>query len=202
MKALRRAREEIRRDRAKAAPIGIGYRAAESWRGDYQLITYKKGAWVVHMLRNLLLNVRTMNEDRFQTMMSTFYETYRGKRASTVDFQRMVEKAVGQPMDWFFDEWVYGTAVPTYTFSYNVVPDSAGFVARLRVRQSDVPETFKMYVPVLITLPEGDGIVRILVTGPTTDATIRLPAMPKSLQLNPLESVLADVKTESWTEHQ
>ena len=154
------------------------------------------------MLRNLLLNVRTMNEDRFQTMMSTFYETYRGKRASTVDFQRMVEKAVGQPMDWFFDEWVYGTAVPTYTFSYNVVPDSAGFVARLRVRQSDVPETFKMYVPVLITLPEGDGIVRILVTGPTTDATIRLPAMPKSLHLNPLESVLADVKTESWTEHQ
>ncbi|HYU08674.1 MAG TPA: M1 family aminopeptidase [Gemmatimonadales bacterium] len=202
LKALRRAREEIRRDRAKAAPIGIGYRAAESWRGDYQLITYKKGAWVVHMLRNLLLNVRTMNEDRFQTMMSTFYETYRGKRASTVDFQRMVEKAVGQPMDWFFDEWVYGTAVPTYTFSYNVVPDSAGFVAHLRVRQSDVPETFKMYVPVLITLPEGEGIVRILVKGPTTDATIRLPGMPKSLQLNPLESVLADVKTESWTEHQ
>ena len=202
MKALRRARENIRRERTKAAPLGVGTRAAESWRGDYELITYEKGAWVLHMLRNMLLDVSTMNEERFQTMMSTFYETYRGKRATTVDFQRTVEKAVGQPMDWFFDEWVYGTAVPTYTFSYTVVPDSAGLVAHLRVRQSDVPETFKMYVPVLITLPEGEGIVRILVKGPTTDATIRLPVMPKSLQLNPLESVLADVKTESWTEHQ
>src|SRR5256885_1586902 len=92
MKALRRAREDIRRERSKAAPIGIGYRAAESWRGDYNLMTYEKGAWVLHMLRNMLLNTRTMNEDRFQTMMSTFYETYRGKRASTVDFQRIVEK--------------------------------------------------------------------------------------------------------------
>ncbi|HZE93633.1 MAG TPA: M1 family aminopeptidase [Gemmatimonadales bacterium] len=202
MKALRRARENIRRERTKAAPLGVGTRAAESWRGDYELITYEKGAWVLHMLRNMLLDVSTMNEERFQTMMSTFYETYRGKRATTVDFQRTVEKAVGRPMDWFFDEWVYGTAVPTYTFSYTVLPDSAGFVAHLRVRQSDVPETFKMYVPVLITLPEGEGIVRILVKGPTTDATIRLPVMPKSLQLNPLESVLADVKTESWTEHQ
>jgi len=196
--ALRRARENIRREREKAAPIGLGYRAGESWRGDYTLMTYEKGAWVVHMLRNMLLNTRTMNEDRFAAMMRSFYEQYRGKRASTDDFQRAVERAVGQPMDWFFDQWVYGNAVPTYTFSYNVVPDSGAFVAHLHVRQTDVPETFKMYVPVLISFPEGEGLARILVKGPETDVTLRLPGLPKSLQLNPLESVLAEVKTESW----
>lgn len=201
LKALRRARENIRRERAKAAPIGIGYRAEENWTGHYQLTTYGKGAWVVHMLRNMLLNTRTLDEDRFQAMMRAFYENYRGKRASTADFQRMTEQALGQSMDWFFDEWVYGTAVPTYTFSYKVVPDSAGFAAHLHVRQTDVPDNFKMYVPILVTMQEGEGLVRILVKGPLTDATIRLPAMPKSLQLNPLESVLADVKTEAWTEH-
>ena len=201
LKALRRARENIRRERAKSAPLGVGSRAAESWRGDYELITYQKGAWVVHMLRNMLLNTRTMNEDRFQAMMRAFYENYRGQRVTTADFQRMTEQALGQSMDWFFDEWVYGTAIPTYTFSYKVVPDSAGFVAHVHVRQTDVPDNFKMYVPILVTMQEGDGLVRILVKGPLTDATIRLPAMPKSLQLNPLESVLADVKTEAWTEH-
>jgi hypothetical protein len=101
-------------------------------------------------------------------------------------------------MDWFFNEWVYGTGVPTYTFSWSADSDSAGVAAHLRVRQSDVPEAFAMYVPVLIKFDQGEALVRLLVRGHTTDATLRLPALPKSMQLNPLESVLAEVKTEDW----
>jgi len=101
-------------------------------------------------------------------------------------------------MDWFFNEWVYGTAVPTYTFSWNAEPDSAGFRAHLRVRQSDVPDDFGMYVPVLIKFAEGEAMVRFLVRGPTTETTLQLPAEPKTMELNPLESVLAEVKTEGW----
>src|SRR5213078_3227472 len=124
LKTLRDSRQVIRRERAKAAPLGIGTRAADSWRGDYQLITYEKGAWVLQMLRNMLLDTRTMSEDRFIATMQDFYTTYRGKRATTNDFQKVVERHVGQPMDWFFNEWVYGTAVPTYTFSWTTEPDS------------------------------------------------------------------------------
>ena len=200
MKALRRARQDIRRERAKAAPIGLGYRAGESWRGNYSLMTYQKGAWVVHMLRNMMLNTRTMNEDRFKAMMRDFYETYRGKRASTLDFQRIVERHTGQPMDWFFNQWVYGTEVPTYTFSWNAETDSTGNAVRLRVRQSDVPETFVMYVPVLIKFAQGEAMIRMLVRGATTETIVRLPAPATEVTLNPLESVLAEVKTESWSD--
>jgi len=198
LKALRDSRQEIRKERASAAPIGLGRRAGQSWRGNYELSTYKKGAWVVHMLRNLMLDTRTMSEDRFTAMMQDFYKTYRGKRATTEDFQRVVEHHFGQPMDWFFNEWVYGTAVPTYTFSWSANADSAGYAAHVRVRQSDVPEGFAMYVPILIKFAQGEAIVRMLVRGPTTDATIRLPAQPTGMQLNPLESVLAEVKVEDW----
>ncbi len=198
LKALKDARQEIRRERGTAAPIGLGRRAGESWRGNYELSTYKKGAWVVHMLRNLMLDTRNMSEDRFTAMMRDFYQTYRGKRASTEDFQHVVEHHTGIPMDWFFNEWVYGTAVPTYTFSWNAEPDSSGFSAHLRVRQSDVPDDFAMYVPVLIKFAQGEAMVRVLVRGPTTDATLKLPAEPKTVELNPLESVLAEVKTEGW----
>src|SRR5439155_162954 len=45
LKRLKQSREEIRRERDKAAPIGLGWRAAESWKGNYQLMTYQKGAW-------------------------------------------------------------------------------------------------------------------------------------------------------------
>lgn len=201
LKKLRDARDEIRHERGKAAPIGLGTRASESWRGDYSLMTYQKGAWVLHMLRNLLLDINTMREDRFQAMMRDYYTTFRGKRVTTQDFQRMVEKHLGQPMDWFFDEWVYGTAIPTYTLSWKAETDSAGKPAlRLRVRQRDVPPGFGMYVPVLIKFQQGEAMVRILVRDTTTNAIIRVPTKPTSVVLNPLESVLADVKTESWSD--
>lgn len=198
LKKLRDSRQHIRRERDKAAPLGIGTRAAESWRGNYQLITYEKGAWVLHMLRNMLLNTSDMSEERFVALMHDFYQSYRGKRATTEDFQRVVERHFGQPMDWFFNEWVYGTAIPTYTFSWNAARDSAGVIAQLRVRQSDVPEGFAMFVPVLVKFDQGEAIVRLLVRGATTDAKLRLPAEPRSIELNPLESVLAEVKTEAW----
>jgi hypothetical protein len=38
----------------------------------------------------------------------------------------------------------------------------------------------------------------MLVRGPTSEASIHLAALPKSIQVNPLESVLAEVKTEEW----
>jgi len=55
-----------------------------------------------------------------------------------------------------------------------------------------------MPVPVLIKFDQGEAFVRMRVSGPTSEVRIRLPAEPKSLQLNPLESVLAEVKTEDW----
>ena len=198
LKKLRESREEIRRERNKAVPIGLGVRAAESWRGHYELTTYQKGAWVLHMLRNMMMDTRTMSEDRFKAMMRDFYETYRGKRASTLDFQRTVEKHVGQPMDWFFNDWVYGTAVPTYTFSWGTTRDSTGITAHVRVRQDDVPDGFAMYVPILIKFDDGEAIGRIRVRGATTDGSFRLPAQPKTMQLSPFESVLAEVKMEPY----
>jgi hypothetical protein len=197
---LRRMREDIRRERNTAAPIGLGRRAQQSSRGNYELSSYQKGAWVVHMLRNLMLNTRTMDESKFTAMMHDFYTSYRGKSATTSDFQRTVETHMGQPMDWFFNEWVYGTAIPTYTFSWNAETDSTGKPAvRLRVRQSDVPVGFGMYVPVLIKFADGEAIIRMLVREETTESFVRLPSPAVEVKLNPLESVLADVKTEAWS---
>ena len=201
LKQLRDSRQEIRRERHKAAAIGLGGRATESWRGNYSLMTYQKGAWILHMLRNMLLDARTMKEDRFKAMMRDYYVSHRGKRVTTLDFQRTVEKHLGQSMDWFFDEWVYGTAIPTYTFSWKAEVDSTGKPAvRLRVRQSDVPPGFGMYVPVLIKFGQGEALIRMLVRDSSSEAVVRLPALPREVTLNPLESVLAEVKTESWSD--
>jgi len=103
-------------------------------------------------------------------------------------------------MDWFFDEWVNGTAIPTYILSWHAEPAADHkYALHIRIRQEDVPKDFIMPVPLEIEMGDGArAYVRVNVRGPVTEATLPLPAEPTQLELNPLESVLAEVKTEGW----
>lgn len=201
-KQLRATRHDIRSRRNDAQPIALGYRVGNvgGLPGDYQTMVYDKGAWVLHMLRNLMIDLRTMNEEAFRGTMQDFYQQYRGRRASTRDFQRVVEEHAGMSMEWFFDEWVDGTAIPTYVLSWKAEPaDSGRYTLHLRVRQEDAPDAFIMPVPLEITFADSTTArVRVNVHGPSVEATLRVPGEPKRLELNALESVLAEVKTEAW----
>ncbi|MGH7675923.1 MAG: M1 family aminopeptidase [Gemmatimonadales bacterium] len=199
-KQLRDWRDEIRAKRDDAPPIGLGYRAADSDPELYDLMVYRKGAWVLHMLRNLMLDLRTMGDDAFKAMMQEFYGNFRGRYASTKDFQDVVERHTGEPMAWFFEQWVNGTAVPTYVYSWRADPEPDGkYRLRLRVRQEDAPPSFTMRVPLLIDLGGGaQALTRATVHGTPLETELLLPAAPTRVVLNPLESVLADVRQEDW----
>jgi hypothetical protein len=186
----------------EAGPIWLGYRTSSSntW-DDYNLIIYKKGAWVFHMLRALLLDLNTMNEDRIKNMMRDFYKTYQNKYASTQDFKKIVDKHFGEDMNWFFDQYVFGTDIPFYKVAYKTTKNDEGkTIITLRVRQEEVSEKFKMYVPVKVIL-DGDrtGRIRIEVKGKETIYTS--PPIDGNLQeliFNDLESVLCEVDYEDW----
>ena len=199
-KELRTRRDKIHDRREDVVPIALGWRVGQIRPEDYDLIIYRKGAWVVQMLRNMMLDFRTMKEDAFTAMMQDFYSQYRGRRASTRDFQGVVERHMGMSMGWFFKEWIDGTAIPTYTLSWYTAPTSDGHhLLKLRVRQEDVPNDFVMPVPLRIAFADGnEAYVRVNVRGAVTEGQLTLPAEPKALELNPLESVLAEVKDEGW----
>ncbi len=187
---------------ADAAPIGLGYRTADADHPeDYNLVVYEKGAWVLHMLRAMMIDLKTMKEDRFTGLMKDFYQEYRGKLASTADFQRAVERHTGQDMGWFFSQWVYQTAIPTYRVAYQVVgaPDGQ-YMVRFRIRQQDVPAEFQAYVPIGLEMGKDQWVrVRKKVTGPLTEFELGpLPTKPKSVKFNDLDGVLAGVKAEGW----
>lgn len=202
LRRLETTREEILDRRGESAPIALGTRAVnERHPGDYQMTVYHKGAWVLHMLRNLMTDLDTGNDDAFTEMMRSFYTENLGGTASTVSFQRAVEEALGGSMQWFFDQWVYGSDIPTYVFShkYEDTPDGS-VLATVRVRQEGVPDDFRMYVPILLDFgDEGTATVRVNVTGPVTEVELPLlPREPQRIELNPFEAVLAETKTEGW----
>jgi hypothetical protein len=186
----------------EAGPIWLGYRTSSgATAGDYNLIIYKKGAWVLHMLRAMLLDLQTMNEERMLKMMHDYFNKYKGKSASTDDFKKLVDQHFGEDMSWFFDQYVYGTEIPLYKFYYTTQKsDDGSFKVRLYVKQEEVSDSFKMYVPIKIILENGTiGRLRFLIEGPETIYELPpLPSVPEDIIFNDLESVLCEVEYTEW----
>ncbi len=146
-------------------PLTMGYRANNSRTGPSvtRRLIYPKGAYVLHMLRMMLYDNRT-GDQQFKALMQDFVSTYRGKPATTEDFKAMVERHMtremdlegNHKMDWFFNEYVYGTQLPSYKLDYTFDPDPSGdTVFNFKVTQSNVDEKFRMLVPIYFELPDG-----------------------------------------------
>ncbi|MCI0564701.1 MAG: hypothetical protein MN733_40045, partial [Nitrososphaera sp.] len=172
-------------------PISLGHR-----NNNYSVQIYEKGAWVLHMLKMMTIDLRTLNEDTFNSIMSTYYKRYRNRAASTDDFRRIVEEKTGKDMSWFFRQWIDGTDIPEYSFSYTPekLPDGK-FKVRCKVTQSNVPDDFQAYVVLRLNF-SGDRFARtrVLVKGKISEFDLPvLPAQPLEIIFNDMESVLCEV---------
>ena len=187
----------------EAGPIWLGYRTSSSRTpGDYNLLIYEKAAWVLHMLRTMMIDPMTMNEDKFIAMLKDFYQSYRGKKANTKDFQAVVEKHTGMKMDWFFNQWIYNTEIPAYTFGYKYEKNAGGkYLVTCKVKTENVPAEFKAAVMLKIDFGN-DQYSRTLkmVEGTSTEFQFLLPLEPEDIEFNHLDSVLAEVKNVDFDE--
>jgi hypothetical protein len=184
----------------RMGPIGLGWRAnTGEVRTAYSSQVYNKGALVLHMLRRLVGDM-TKSDEAFFDILRDFLRAHRGGVASTADFVAAVARRVPADWSWFFDEWVGGTAIPTYRWSYAAIPgtnDRSEYVVKLSVHQRDVPEGFKMVVPVAVELADGTSRrLRVLVDQPDSFFPLTFPARPKSLVFNPDDEVLSRTKRE------
>jgi len=186
----------------EAGPISLGPRTKSSTtQGDNRLIVYEKGAWVLHMLENLFLDLDTMKDGGFGDAMREFHESFAEKEATTADFQHVIEKHAGRDMSWFFHQWVEGTGVPRYRFAWRVTPASEGkYKVTCRVDQEGVPEDFQMFIPLHMDFGGNRfAKVRVFVKGRHSEFDLPLvPMAPKRIVFNDLESVLCEVQTVDW----
>ena len=193
-----------RSDGSQSGPITLGYRLSSSETPlDYQMLAYEKGAYILHMLRMAMYDWTTGSDEPFRAMMRDFVATHLGGEATNESFRGTVEEHIGEDMGWFFDQWVYGTAVPTYRFAWKAETLIDGQrQLRIRVRQSVEPEVpFRMIVPVRVDV--GDDrfvVVKVLVDESYEEFTFNLPAglNPEDVIFNPRNAVLAEVEEESW----
>jgi len=128
-------------------------------------------------------------DDRFRATMHDFLATYRLQAATTEDFKAIVEKHMSPQMnldnnhrmDWFFNQYVYGTDLPNYHFESQVTQTGDVSSLHFKLTQSAVPPGFKMRVPIYLELTNGDvlHLGSVTISGDTTvDQTVQLPKLP------------------------
>ena len=84
---------------------------SKSWEypfGDYGKCSYAKPATVLMTLEYYL------GEDTMMRAMRTYYDRWRFRNPTTRDFIAVFEEVSGQDLDWFFDQFVYGTVAVDY----------------------------------------------------------------------------------------
>ncbi|MEW6735708.1 MAG: M1 family aminopeptidase [Acidobacteriota bacterium] len=191
---------------ADVGSVYMGYRLNTARTGNVtRAMIYPKGAFILHMIRMMMWDTKT-GDARFAEMMKDFVKTYYNQNVSTQDFWRTVEKHMTKEMDldgngkmsWFFGQWVLGNAIPHYKLDYRFDSAENGQVKLVgTVTQSNVPNTFKMIVPIYLDL---DGKLRrlgsVVAQGNTTtpEFSVTLPKKPKRVLLCAFEDVLCTIQ--------
>src|SRR5205823_2520859 len=114
-----------------------------------EIQSYYKGPLVLHMMRTML-RMKTHSDDVFIKILRDFVKEYSGKDASTADFQKVVEKNARGDWSFFFDDWVYDSAIPTIRWSYKVEPSGSGAKLTINVKRSGVRDDFMIAAPVRV----------------------------------------------------
>jgi aminopeptidase N len=192
-----------------AGALTMGGRVSNSRSGEdvYQRLIYSKGAYVLHMLEMQFWTVAEQ-EEPFKRAMRQFVSDYAGKAATTEDFKASMEKSMPKSLDlrgngkldWFFDEFVYGTELPHYAVSSEFSVGADGLTSvHLKLAQSNVSPNFVMRVPIYLQLQDGQTkrLFNVVLHGNANlDQTVKLPSkLPtpaKAILVNYNADVLSD----------
>jgi aminopeptidase N len=172
-------------------PIVMGSRLESSQAPQaYNFVTNGKGSWIMHMLR------RRMGDQRFLAMLADLRKEYEQKPLSTDAFRvtaaRFLPPESPDPnLENFFDQWVYGTGIPSLKLSYSVKGKAPALRLAGTVTQSDVDDDFSVPVPIEIQLGHGKTLIRWVRTADgAVPFTVALRQAPVKVLLDPGCSVL------------
>jgi hypothetical protein len=191
---------------AELGPIILGHRlATRETLNAYTALIYDKGSLILRMLHFLFTDQNAVDDKAFFDMMTEFVNKHAGGAASTEDFIAAAnEKFASTPtarkyhltdLNWFFQQWVYSAVLPSYRLEYSLEPQADG-TAMLKgmLYQEDTPPDEKWFMPLPLILTFGKGKVArgtIAALGPQTPISVKLPAMPEKVELDPEMFVLS-----------
>ncbi|WP_250255412.1 M1 family metallopeptidase [Chryseobacterium sp. Marseille-Q3244] len=82
----------------------------------FDLVTYQKGGGILNMLRNYL------GDDAFFAGMNDYLKTNEYQNAEAHQLRLSFEKVSGKDLNWFFNQWYFGSGNPKINYSFTFEP--------------------------------------------------------------------------------
>ena len=146
---------------------------------------YRKGGWVLHMLRGLV------GDEAFFEGVREYYRRHLHSAVFTEDFQAVMEEVSGRDLAWFFRQWIDEPGYPEFAVASEWTPNAGGSggVVTVTVRQAQKAEWPAFRVPMQVAVIQGGQEHRadVEVSDRETIIEVKVPgdAPPSRVTLDP-----------------
>lgn len=128
----------------------------------FDVYAYSRGGAVLHMLHTFL------GEDGWWRSIHHYLTKYAHQPVETEQFRIAIEETTGQPMDWFFDEWIYRMGHPVFELTKSYDGSSKKLILNVKQvqkpdAQSQFPQVafFRTPVDIEIVTAAGSRVERV-----------------------------------------
>jgi hypothetical protein len=201
---------------ADAGPVTFGTRLnCSHFPRGYDAISYGRGTWLFHMLRTMLRDAArdagqknsgglalsdAQADAPFLHALGRARERYQERAINTREFLQVFEEELPpslryegrKSLDWFYDGWVNGTALPHLELhSVKYSPKPGGAAVTGTIVQKDAPQELVTVVPVYAVLAGKNVLLgQVFADGPETNFHFSAPLGTRKVVLDPYQTLL------------
>ncbi len=148
----------------------------------FDMMTYNKGACVLHMLRGLV------GDEAWWTGIRKYVADHQLQVVETDDFRKAMESASGKDLKWFFDQWVYKAGHPELKVRWRY--ETEDHTVRIKVEQTQKldEQTPLFRLPTSLEIAEDADHIRtipIVIDAASQEIIIPAASRPKMVQIDP-----------------
>jgi len=170
---------------------------SDPYGGVFVDIIYRKGAYVLHMLRGVL------GDSTFFDALEQYAQSpeYRYGHAVTEDFQKVCETVSGMDLDFFFDQWIYDEYYPGYEYGYWQDPATLETRVTIEQTQQNLGRRSVFEMPVQLTFDftsGGDTLVTVWNDSIVQDFTFDFSGRVSRMSLDPDKWILRTSSAVGW----
>ena len=198
-----------------AGPVTLGTRLSSShFPNGYEVISYERGVWLLHMLRNMLVDAdhktgqasnTSLTNDPFIRTLRKVRTQYADRTLSTREFIHAFEEELPRPLwhenkqslDWFYDNWLSGTAIPRIGLN-DVKFDAksgAGVVVTGKITQKEASDNMVTLVPIYAVIAGKNKLIgQVFADDVETSFRLTAPVGTRKVVLDPNHTLLTREK--------
>jgi aminopeptidase N len=149
-------------------------------------LTYQKGAWFLHMLRDKI------GEQNFQKGIKSYYKKFYNANATTDDFRVEMEKAAGLDLKIFFKQWLYQPVNPKIDAIWTY--DATNHKININLTQSQLTN-FNFDIPIEIGYYTKDSktplLLKMNLNKKQLSQSFNVKGIPENIEVDPRNVLLS-----------